>query len=209
MRKGLSLIELVFTIVIIAVVFTVIPKIVLALSKSDEFTVKQDAVFNGMTMMQMISRLSWDENSTNSNDILDTNSTNFKCDTTTHYRVGGFRGSRNCENNVSIFGILGSEEGNATNLYDDIDDFHNKDINTSLYRLHVEVKYIADNITYVGQNANIGLIQTSIPTSTNLKMVDMNITYAGNKASLQGKPISQFTYVSSNIGKFFIGKRTW
>lgn len=101
MKKGLSLIELVFTIVIIAVVFTVIPKIVLALSKSDEFTVKQDAVFNGMTMMQMISRLAWDENSTNNNDILQTASINFNCSSTTHYRVGGFRGSRNCENNVS------------------------------------------------------------------------------------------------------------
>lgn len=209
MRKGLSLIELVFTIVIIAVVFTVIPKIVFALNKSDEFTVKQDAVFNGMTMMQMISRLSWDENSTNSNDILQTASTNFNCSSTIHYRVGGFRGSRNCENNVSIFGILGSEEGNVTNLYDDIDDFHDKNITTQIYRLHVEVKYIADNITYVGQNANIGLSTTSVPTSTNLKMVDMNITYAGNKASQVGKTISQFTYVSSNIGKFFIGKRTW
>jgi len=207
MRKGLSLIELIFTIVIIAVVFTVIPKIVLALSKNDEFTIKQDALFNGMTMMQMISRLSWDENSTNSNDILQTASSDFNCSSTTHYRVGGFRGSRNCENNVTLAGI-GTEEL-SLNLYDDIDDFHNKDINTSLYRLHVEVKYIADTITYTGQNANIGLIQTSVPTSTNLKMVDMNITYAGNKASLVGKTISQFTYVSSNIGKFFIGKRTW
>ena len=96
MRKALSLIELIFTIVIIALVFTVVPKIVFALNKSDDFSAKQDALFNGMTLMQMITRLHWDENSVTNNLILDTNSTQFKCDATTKYRKGRFIGSRNC-----------------------------------------------------------------------------------------------------------------
>ncbi len=207
MRKGISLIELVFTIVIIAIVFTVIPKMVFALNKSDEFSIKQDALFNGVTLMQMISRLSWDENSTNSNDILHTASSHVSCSSTTYYRIGGFRGSRNCKNNVTLAGI-GTEEL-TLNLYNDIDDFHNKDINTSLYNLHLEVSYIADTILYTAQNAKIELKKTSLPTSTNLKMVEMNITYAGNKSSLQGKTISQINYISSNIGKSFIGKQIW
>ena len=102
MRKAISMIELIFTIVIIAVVFTVIPKIVLALNKSDEVSVKQDALFNGITLMQMISRLSWDENSVGSNLILDTTSASFACDTLSKYRVGGFKGSRNCDTNTSM-----------------------------------------------------------------------------------------------------------
>ncbi|MDD2383681.1 MAG: hypothetical protein PHN18_05780 [Sulfurospirillaceae bacterium] len=211
MRKGLSLIELVFTIVIIAVVFIVIPKIVFALNKSDEFSIKQDALFNGMTLMQMITHLSWDENSTSSNDILQTASSNFSCNSTLgNYRIGGFRGSRNCENNVNVFGPLGHEASEVDKyLYNDIDDFNAIDFNTSKYRLHVDVKYIADTFAYSGQNAKITLNNNAILTSTNLKYIDINISYQGNKTALHGNTISQFSFVSANIGKFFISKRAW
>lgn len=211
MRKGVTIIELIFTIVIIALVFTIIPKIVFALGKSDEFTSKQDALFNGMTLMQMITHLSWDENGTTRNDILQTASSNFTCNaSTSFYRIGGFKGSRNCENNVSVFGPLGAEVGELDkHLYNDIDDFDNSDINTSQYRLHVSAKYIADTFTYAGQNASITLLDTTIPTSTNIKYLDINITYQGSKTALHGKSISQFSFASANIGKFFIAKRAW
>lgn len=226
MRKGISLIELIFTIVIIAVVFTVIPKIVLALNKSDEFSIKQDALFNGVTMMQMISRLSWDENSTKSNDILmftnPSSDQNLTCndDNTSasyRYRKGGFKGSRSYgEYNTSIAGITSEEGIGIANqaLYNDIDDFNGSDRNTTLnssskYGLHVEVKYVSDIITYntASQNAKINL--TQLPTNpTNLKMVDINVTYQGKRAQAS-TAITQFSFVSANIGKVFLAKRTW
>lgn len=213
MRKGISLIELIFTIVIIAVVFTVIPKIVLALNKSDEFSIKQDALFNGITMMQMITHLSWDENGVANNDILNTTGgPQFACDAITHYRVGGFRGSRNCENNVSVSAILGPDAEGSQSFYNDIDDFFDGvDTNTSIYRLHVNARYIADTFTYNGQNATIILNSTAMPLgqSTNIKYIDINITYQGKKTALQGTAISQFAFASANIGKFYIYKRAW
>jgi hypothetical protein len=211
MRKGISLIELIFTIVIIAVVFTVIPKIVFALNKSDEFSTKQDALFNGITMMQMITHLSWDENGTRSNDILMTSGdAHFTCDGTTRYRIGGFRGSRNCENNVSVAATLGPDAEGSKNLYNDIDDFADGiDTNTSMYGLHVSARYIADTFMYNGQNATISLSNAVMLPSSNIKYIDINITYQGKKIAQRGTAISQFSFASANIGKFFINKRAW
>jgi len=228
MRKAISLIELVFTIVIIAVVFTVIPKIVFALNKSDAFAIKQDALLNGVTLMQMISKLNWDENSTTTNDILKTDSiTFFECNTTTHYRKGGFIGSRNCDQFGGIVESLaiGSIDANEStySLFDDIDDFNIYDKNTSiennttkfLYGLHVNVLYLKENaITFnpTTQNVTIDLNQSleeTTTSTTNLKKVMLNIDYQGKRTGDQNQSIAQFSYVSSNIGKAFLNKRTW
>jgi len=208
MRRGLSLIELIFTIVIIAVVFTVIPKIVLSLNKSDRFSIKQDALFNGMTMLQMMTRLSWDEASVASNDILQTQSLNFTCNASSeNYRLGGFKGSRNCENNVTAVGIATEEL--LMGEYDDIDDFHDKNKTTSTYTLQPQITYINDTIIYSGGEASVTLNSTPFLTSTNLKKIDLMLTYSGSKSVQYGETISQFSFTSANIGKFYIGKRTW
>ena len=55
MRKSLTLIELIFTVVIISVVFTVIPKIIYVSNKSLEFSKKEDAIFNLMSKIMDIS----------------------------------------------------------------------------------------------------------------------------------------------------------
>jgi len=222
MKKGLTLIELIFTIVIIAVVFTVIPKIVFALNKSDAFSIKQDALFNAMTFMQMLSRLSWDENGATTNLILETNSTNFKCDATTKYRIGGFTGSRNCDNNstISASSVLGTDGEAFSYLYNDIDDFDGKtiDSNTSTakkYSLHVKAEYVNDTapivFDYPNKRATIDLTQSSVLSSgsSNVKKIDVNVTYQGKKTEEHNSSITQFTYLSSNIGKFFLSKRAW
>lgn len=224
MRKALSLIELIFTIVIIGLVFTVVPKIVFALNKSDNFSTTQDALFNGMTFIQMITRLNWDENSASNNLILDTDGdTRFKCDATRKYRQGGFVGSRNCDTNLTIVAsqILGNEGETSMYLYNDIDDFHsqNIDINSSgakKYLLHVKTAYLEDsapNIVFdtTNQKVTIDLNQsTTTPTSsTNLKKVDISVMYQGNKTAEHNASLTQFSYVSTNIGKFYLSKRVW
>ncbi len=210
MKRVLSLIELIFTIVIIALVFTVIPKVILSLNKSDSFIIRQDALLNGVSMLHLISNLPWDANNTNSNDILHVSlSANPKldCNSLTHYRIGGFVGSRNCENNLFASAI--SNDGVSDYLqFNDIDDFNNADINASYYGLHVEVKYIDDNISYLSNKAIIVLKPYLRPYTTNLKMVDLNITYQGKRGKTGGQ-ISQFSYVSSNIGQVLLNKRVW
>ena len=76
MKKALTLIELIFTIVIIALVFTVIPKIIYVSNKSLEFSKKEDAIFNMMAKMMDVSLKEYDENNTEYDDILLTGSNN-------------------------------------------------------------------------------------------------------------------------------------
>ena len=206
MRRGLSLIELIFTIVIIAIVFTVIPKVIISLNKSDKFAIRQDALFNGISLLNMISKLPWDENNTEHIDILHVASGNFKCDENSTRRVGGFVGSRNCEGNLSA-SVISSDGQSDYNLFNDIDDFDGVDINASYYALHTKVNYIDDKIIYDGQKASFVLNKTSETNTTNLKYIDINISYQGKRGKV--KQISSFDYISANIGQAILNKRVW
>jgi len=206
MRRGLSLIELIFTIVIIAIVFTVIPKVILSLNKSDSFTIRQDALFNAISLTQMISRLPWDENDTNSTDILHTQSGNFICNNLSKRRIGGFIGSRGCKDNLSASVI--SSDGQSNYLYfNDFDDYNDANISASYYGLDIRVNYIDDNITYDGQKAIFTLNATPKSTTTNLKMLDINVSYRGRRGKV--RQLSQFSYISSNIGATILHERVW
>jgi prepilin-type N-terminal cleavage/methylation domain-containing protein len=214
MRKGLTLIELIFTIVIIALVFTVIPKIVLSLNKSDSFVIRQDAMFNGVSMMKMISNMPWDENNTESSDILHVSPGNvdLDCNETTDYRrIGGFIGSRTCEENKYASAInLTPQTGDDIWVLNDIGDFNDTNITASHYVLHVEVKYIDDNISYnyIDKNATITINkEASASGTTNLKYVDINVFYQGERG--KEKHLTQFNYTSANIGQMIINKRVW
>jgi len=50
MRRAFNLIELIFTIVIMAGIFAVIPKIVFATAKSESFAMKQEALFTTVSL---------------------------------------------------------------------------------------------------------------------------------------------------------------
>jgi len=97
-KNSFSLIELIFTIVIIALIFTTIPKIIYSSNKTFEYTLKQDVIFNMMSKMVDVTIQEWDENNTNSQDdyqynILITGNDNIlecKSDQDPPIRVGGF-----------------------------------------------------------------------------------------------------------------------
>lgn len=218
-KKGFTLIELIFSMVIIALVFTVIPKIIYAFNKSDTFSIREDALFNGMSLTNMISRLPWDENNTKHNDILLTKSTNanFDCNPKTGYRIGGFLGSRNCENNLSASKIFNDGENNPA-FFNDFDDFNGT--NTSaimdgekLYTLENRVFYADDNSNIFDYNdsngsviVNLSKLQPSAHT-TNLKELNLTVYYSGKRGNI--RKISHFSYISANIGQIYINKRSW
>lgn len=200
MRKGLTLIELIFTMVIVAVTFTVIPKLIQTMGNAGAQTIKEDAIYNTMTLMGKIINLPWDQSNITSNAILHVNSENSKYECrANHYRIGGFKGGRNCvgEGNITTHNAtnIGKEDAN----YDDIDDFDGVSLNTltpcnnKLYDLGVEIEY--DNGT--------------VNNSTNIKYIKITTDYNSTFTRHDGSSCMVFDYWSYNIGQIDIKKRRW
>jgi len=157
LKKSFSLIELIFTIVIIAFVFTVIPKVMYSTNQTFKFTLKEDGIFSMMSKIMDVDTKEWDENNTDSQDdyqynILITNNDNkLECKSSEDppIRVGGFysgdKYSRICPEKctLTIFGIcLNKEKITISNIgtdkdedseddYDDEDDFNGTEENVT------------------------------------------------------------------------------
>ena len=216
MKRAFSLIELVFTIVIMAGIFSVIPKIMSTVNKSDSFATKQEAFFNAISLTNIASYLAWDENNTVSMSILETNSTTIPCDSTTHLRAGGFLGSfsRNCKEHFTA-STIGSDGESDYLSFNDIDDFNSSpaiDVNIggkTKYKIHTQVRYLSDTIftSVVNQKMNITLDNSTQTSTTNIKKFKAIIEYIGKRG--KDKNISSFYYYSTNIGQMQLNSRSW
>lgn len=208
MRRGLTLIELIFTMVIVAVTFTVIPKLIQALSSANEVSVKEDAIFNTMALMGMIARLPWDASNETNSQILRVSDgdSRFDCNATTFYRNGGFEGGRLCKeyNAMQNATPIGKESDGFLN---DIDDYDEESLDTfiscggKLYNLHVKVSYKNDNNPLVAMPAG---------ETSNTKHIEITTGY--DSASKYKKDYDfcvMFDYFSYNIGYATIKKRLW
>lgn len=205
MRKALTLIELILSMVIIGIVFTVIPRLVIAMNQNAQTTIKEEALYNALSLMGSIIALPWDNNNTVNSQILNiTNSNSYDCKIgTSGYRTGGFTGGRNClplENGSYLFNassILGREDGE----YNDIDDFNGYKVTThsacssNLYDLNTTISYSGDD----GAVYNNG--------TTNTKIIHVKVGY--NAAHKFYKPgcITDLSYTAYNIGNIEINKK--
>ena len=61
MRRALTLIELLLTMVIVGLVMMVIPKIIFVTNKSFEAIVKEEALYNALALAGVVVSLPWDE----------------------------------------------------------------------------------------------------------------------------------------------------
>lgn len=209
MRRGVSIVELIFTVVIIALVFTVIPKMVFALKKSDSFAIRQDAILNTISLVAMASKLPWDEANVASSDILHVDNGNFTCNPD-FYRTGGFVGSRNCKSDLNASTTF--SDGESEEYFDDIDDYDGHDINTTMYNINTKIYNIHTTVSYYNDFASdTGTIDlnasSSSAQSTNLKRFHVKTTYIGNRGV--NKELLNFSYTSANLGQFYIQKRVW
>ncbi len=222
MRKGLTLIELILTMVIIAVVFTVIPKLILSMNQGAQTTIKEEAAYNALALMGAIVNLPWDANNTDQEQILHTTagSAVYECSATNlnpFYRIGGFIGSRHCrptdtDLNLTASLTLGRE---SDGLYNDVDDYDislNADNNCSraagkaLYTLTPTVRYVNDPLV-AGSALALSDTNLSSGQSSNTKRIIVNVGYhSDNKHS---GCISAFEYQSFNIGHIQINSRSW
>ena len=208
MRRGLTLIELIFAMVIVALVFTVVPKIFFVTNKSFETTAKEEALYNAMALTGILVRLPWDEANTRSDAILSTaeGDSAYRCDESTgFYRVGGFKGGRNCLEGGDASEPPGPEDA----LFNDLDDYDGHTLETTTpygakYRLAVAVRYLQDP----SPGATVDL-RSLAPAggSTDVKEVNVTVT---NAASRKKTPFTATLYYhSANIGAVYLRKRPW
>ena len=184
MRKALSLIELIMSIIIISVVFVVIPKIIFSINRGFELGMKEEALYMASSFIGNIATLPWDENSIQRDGkILDANGV--ECNSSTnYYRVGGFIGSRNCigwedNSNWKPTDSIDLVDG----YYNDIDDYNgysevvegkrlNYDINITVSRdmdiKRVVVRVSSSNSTkesfstsFIYESVNLGLVRVN------------------------------------------------
>ena len=212
MRRSMTLIELIFSMVIIAIAFTVFPKIIWISAKTSKTMLKEEAMYSGVALIGLIKSLPWDEKNTLFDDILlvDSGSSQYECSYSLGsggdiYRKGGFLGSRNCRNKIKASGI--GDDGES--IYDDIDDFDGYDINATdesgkrRYTLHVDVDYIEDMDKDGGS-----FTKNDSTLTTNTKYIELNITAQTLQSEL-GSHIASFWYVSSNIGQLMVNRLQW
>ncbi len=224
MKRGFTLIELIISIVVIAITFAVIPKIIYITKKSQAFIKQEDALFNGVSLISIVLKLPWDENNTMSNAILrvdsrifDCNSSNLNNEPASFYRVGGFIGSRSCiDYNATLkASTLGKDNLN----FDDIDDYKDYEQNStdpitgnSIYGFKISVDYLKDDIVnydFTNQSAIVNISNIVKNQTTNIKRVKLSITYQGKRVINRGDTISSFLYYSANIGQTYIRERLW
>ena len=207
MKKAITLIELIFTIVIIAAVFTTIPKIIYVSNKSLEFSKKEDSIFNMMSKMMDISLKEYDENNTEYDDILLTGQNLYlDCNTSTGYRKGGFKGSRNCLNEINESDI--SDDGDT--VYDDVDDYDGTEEKTTKngrteYTLKIKVGYTDEwgESDYSLQTLNYTFTNTTGTDKKNIKRINVSVKDSS------GNIISSLSYYSANIGHIKINSVQW
>lgn len=212
MRKALTMIELIISMVIIGIVFTVIPRLVIAMNQNAQTTIKEEALYNALSLMGSIVPLSWDNNNTVNSQILNVTNTNgYDCNTSTAstgtlgYRVGGFSGGRNCQplaDGGYLFNATAAL-GREDSEYNDMDDFNGYKVTThstcspNLYDLNTTVAYSGDD----GAAYSNG--------TTNTKVIRVKVGY--NAAHKFYKPgcITDVSYTAYNIGNIQINKREW
>ncbi|MDD3598136.1 prepilin-type N-terminal cleavage/methylation domain-containing protein [Sulfuricurvum sp.] len=215
MRKGLTLIELILSMVIIGIVFTVIPRLIMSMNQSTQTTLKEEAMYNAMAQIGMVLNLPWDNNNTQNSQILSVNAGDaaYNCNTTSGYRIGGFIGGRNCITpplESYAAGAIGQEGDGLSN---DIDDFHNTNITADKNCTGVVLGLfrIGTTVTYVIDPASTGTIALSTadqsPNQTNTKRILIRVGYG--PSSRQSGCITSLEYHAFNIGHIQINSRNW
>lgn len=209
MRRGLTLIELIFSMVIIALAFTVFPKILQISAKTSLQGVKEEALFSGMTLMGLIKNLPWDEkNSVYDDYLIVTNGNNIYECSNGIYRIGGFYGSRNCRHRLDA-STIGADSDDT--YPDDIDDFNGKDINatnyndTREYNISVTVEYRNDKIDGDFNRS----FSSSSGGTTNTKYIAIAIMPQKRQKAFSASTIANIYYISANIGQIRVRRLPW
>ncbi len=218
-RNGFSLVELVLSIVVIAIALMTVPLMLNQSSKSNQFALMQESILAARTKMGNVLSFKWDHNASDLNGsvvrVLDVTDGAAALDRITysdenrrkgHVKEDRRRRMTDNEMNASL-GLEGTD-------FDDIDDFHNEssivapagggvkgkfDYLDEDLNLTVTVKYISDDINYSEQNLtfdfNVSSATFAAGESTNIKMIELRATSVNNDIPFL------FRTFSCNIGQ--------
>ena len=204
MKKALTLIELIFTMVIIAFTFTVIPKLFQISNNSISFSSKEDALFNMYSQIMDIVTKEYDEKNTIYDDILLTGQNQLECNTSTGYRIGGFIGGRNCFDKVyeSLIPSSPKRPFNAIEDYNGLE--YTIYSGNKQYTLKVKVGYTDNwgNDSYSDKSLDFNFTNRSDNNKSQIKRVYVEILD-------NNKTISSIYYYSANIGHATIKSIKW
>jgi len=217
-KKGFTFIELVVAIVVIGIALMSVPLMLSQASKSNEFSINQEAILAGATKIGDILTYPWNE--TNSStiqyifDVTKGDSDLNRSKNDNNRRIGNFKAKyrrKFYNQRTEANATLGHDKGNE---YDDIDDFNgvSEIINGSgtgdyLMDLNLSTKvfYISDDANYSSSpTLNFDLNISSATPTTNLKMIEVKV-YNNTNHEL----ITTLRAFSANIGSYELLYRTF
>lgn len=177
MKYAFSLIELIFSIVIIAIAFISIPTLIIQSSRMDEFSIKQEAILAVDTKIKNILSYRWDQNSLQNNliKVLDVPTGDITLmrveDEDNKTRVGHFKYPKR-----RSFFTMATYPTGIVDGFDDIDDFNGTtdnllggDLSLTDYKKDINLTV---RVGYVSDNTNVFSTQMLL-TPTNLKMIEV------------------------------------
>ena len=226
-RHAFTMIELIFALVIMGIVFISLPLILLQNAESVEDNLIQESIFLSSSKMSQILTYQWDGNSTESNLTLSTSDVltvsaagdSELARSVSDFRRGHFQQDKhrrmtpiNDERNATAIGIEGA-------VFDDIDDFDgivNFNIITTPdvggykknYRGDVNVTYVNDNTDYTANPVNFAFTTANAGGTTNLKMIETSIVQDRTGTGVWDTSVLLRAYVA-NIGETGYFKRRY
>jgi len=206
MKSAVTLIELLISVVIIAIVFSVIPKIIYATNKSFINAGKQDGIFNAVELMHTIASSPWDKGSYETYGILNVDDGYDALDcNASGYRIGGFIGGRNCLD-VERDATAEQDFGDLDLL--SIDWFHTKDINASSDCTPNEFNPTVEYKRFVLTAGAVDLENFTDVNDTNSSNIKhINLRFNPSKNAQSG--CIDFDYYSANLGQIGILKKEY
>lgn len=176
-KNAFSLIELIFSIVVIGIALLSIPAIMSVINRSAEATVQTKGYYHALAQMGVIISKPWDENNTDDWDeanvvyILQTGDEGLEICSRSSIYAEEYR--RQCDKNNGNASLTLGLEGTS---YNDLDDFNGNTDNDNIegFRLQIAVTY-EDNETVSTNNYKIP--SAANPTgTTDIKEVTITLT---------------------------------
>lgn len=221
MRKGVAMIELIFSIVIMAYVFTALPQLMTQVNHASTLGIKQEAISLLASQMNLVMSNEWDDKNTRSNYSsfileVDKGDEDLK-----HNLVTKLRGNRTEYKNTRLFSeietITASEnliieyDKDTTHFIDDVDDYNEREVSLTLggeendrdyidqqIKINTDVYYVSYNGDFSNKEINVTNSGLTLGT-TNIKEIVGTLTTDNKKFKNNKLVLKAF---SSNLGAY-------
>lgn len=220
MRKGVAMIELIFSIVIMAFVFAALPKIMTQVKHASTFGVKQESIALLATQVNLVMSNEWDDKNTRSNYssfILNTNGN----ESLNKNETTSLRGARTIYKNTRLYSeienvpastdLIIEYDKNTSHIMDDVDDFNEREVKLMLegdieskdyLDKEIKIKTVVKYASYTGNfNAKeiVVVNNGTTETVTNIKSIEAKLTTDSEKYKDTKLILKSF---ASNIGAY-------